>query len=398
MSNESNSCDRDMNRHRHCLTTRVMHLTDIHFHVKPSSWSDYLGLIGKRLISCANLYLLGRRLEFSASVQQSLVAQVLKRHQPDIVVISGDFTAIASPAEFQLAADTLRPIFAHHYKTRTAFIIPGNHDKLTKDSERLSLFEKAFQPLVPYSLYDYPLHVTHRNVALIGMTPCRANAIFSHGQFPDSQLHGLSQLMSASSLHATQWRNRFRLVTSHYPIVDDQSRQYETVHPRHAVVNNAAFLSTLKQLHFKPHLFCHGHLHDGYQTEIKLSPDHTMRHVNPGSSGQSFKPDDGKHTKHSKRFAAYNLYTITTESSSELPDDDHDERSAAGDHHSTNIKSSTESKSIQEASHSPSSHNLVDSQDHDDDARAEDAHHSIVIERYVHDGSEFVKEDKLYTT
>ena len=69
---------------------RVVHLTDLHVQVAPRASE----LFGKRLLSTANLYLLGRSAKFSADAQRAAVATGVAA-APDLVIIPGDLPAPA---------------------------------------------------------------------------------------------------------------------------------------------------------------------------------------------------------------------------------------------------------------------------------------------------------------
>ena len=75
---------------------RIAHATDIHWFVPPTP--RQLGF--KRVLGTANLYLRGRRHHFDRGAQRALVAH-LRRVEADLILITGDLTAQALPAEFE---------------------------------------------------------------------------------------------------------------------------------------------------------------------------------------------------------------------------------------------------------------------------------------------------------
>jgi 3',5'-cyclic AMP phosphodiesterase CpdA len=62
--------------------------------------------------------------------------------EPDLVVLSGDFTQIGSRQEFRLANDLIRDI------KQPVFTVPGNHD-----IPRVSLWERFITPFARYKKY-----------------------------------------------------------------------------------------------------------------------------------------------------------------------------------------------------------------------------------------------------
>lgn len=106
----------------------------------------------------------------------------------------------------------------------------------------------------------------------------------------------------------------YNLLVGHYPILDGHGRPYELGHPWHGVANGPVLRSLLlnRSNRIHPHMFLHGHVHRGFQDQLGLEtidPEipAATRHMitcNPGSSGQAF-------SARKKRCAAFNLYTIT---------------------------------------------------------------------------------------
>ena len=67
-----------------------------------------------------NLFVLGRKSKFDLVVQRALVQSVCDQ-APDLVLITGDFTAQALDSEFKLAQRELQPIL-EQFPTR---LVPG---------------------------------------------------------------------------------------------------------------------------------------------------------------------------------------------------------------------------------------------------------------------------------
>ena len=109
------------------MKQRIAHVTDIHWMVQP----PLARLPGKRLIGSANLYLRGRRSHFCENVQSELMRHVL-RLKPDALLISGDLTAQALPAEFEKAKRELQPVL----EAIPTFLINGNHDVYTVGAQQ----------------------------------------------------------------------------------------------------------------------------------------------------------------------------------------------------------------------------------------------------------------------
>ena len=114
---------------------RVVHLTDLHFHAPVGA----LQLLGKRALGQANLVFRGRSAQFGGASRDAVVDDVLSL-DPDLVVITGDLTALATDAEFAAAHAALAPLLA----TLPVAMVAGNHDRYTRGSARSGRMERHF--------------------------------------------------------------------------------------------------------------------------------------------------------------------------------------------------------------------------------------------------------------
>jgi 3',5'-cyclic AMP phosphodiesterase CpdA len=120
----------------------VLHATDLHFLEHPTVL-DVLSA-PKRLIGCANLYLLGRSKRFSRSVQHRLV-DTIAALKPDLLLLSGDLTCLALESEFVTARKALQPLLDNDGAFPT-LILAGNHDAYTRGSVQQRLMQRYFGP------------------------------------------------------------------------------------------------------------------------------------------------------------------------------------------------------------------------------------------------------------
>jgi len=256
----------------------------------------------------------------------------VENQNPDCLVITGDITSLATEEEFSLAMETLKPVL-QKFKDRV-LLLPGNHDVLTQDAVRDKLFEKAFSNIVNHSLSEYPIEVRFNNIRLIGLNPCVPNRLLSTGTYPQNQLDKLKQLLSKPSELCT-------VLASHYPILDHKDQLYHQVDAYHSASNGQSLVDVLNGAECKPSLFIHGHIHKGYITKLSFSKGIEMIHANPGSSGFTHL----KIGENIKSYAAYNIYALDSVSKP------------------LNGSSNSEDK----------------------------CEHHVKIERFVHNGNEFVK-------
>ena len=102
---------------------RLIHVSDIHF------WQYALNppqLFSKRLLGMASL-LVRRARRFRLERVQDVVERVIGL-KPDHILITGDLTTTALPAEFRAAKRALAPWLDVPGQVT---VIPGNHDRYT---------------------------------------------------------------------------------------------------------------------------------------------------------------------------------------------------------------------------------------------------------------------------
>src|SRR5262245_29898685 len=120
---------------------RLVHISDIHF------WQyalNPLQLFSKRLLGMASL-LVRRARRFRLERMHGVVNGVSSL-DPDHILITGDLTTTALPAEFRAAKHALSPWLNDPARVT---IIPGNHDRYTVGAHRDRRFEQFFGDFAP---------------------------------------------------------------------------------------------------------------------------------------------------------------------------------------------------------------------------------------------------------
>ena len=269
------------------MTFRIAHLTDVHWTIDPSPWR--LGL-GKRLLGTLNLYLGGRRYHFDDRVRTRLVEDVLAQ-EPDLVVVTGDLTSQAIPAEFELARQALDPILSRI----PTFVIPGNHDAYTFGAFKSRRIQKYFGPWMGLERHAPVGRLDVGPVTVLGLDPNRPS-LSASGEVPPEQLDRLAEALSDPSL-----RDRFVTLALHYPILGPSGSLYDN--RSHGLVNVRSLLDVLDRAPVRPRLAIHGHKHHGYAGLFRFADGHELVTHNPGSGGYLHQPDAG-------RAGAFNLDTL----------------------------------------------------------------------------------------
>lgn len=169
---------------------------------------------------------------------------LIEKIDPDIVIVSGDFTQRAKEKEFIEAQNFLKRI------KRPIFVLPGNHD-----IPLYNVFRRFFFPFKKYLQFiseDLAPSYSDDDIAIIGINSVRRFTI-SSGRISDKQLEKAGEYLKEIKGGAT------RIVVCHHPF--DLPFQKETHHNHtHKVV--AGSKSAMRELSkYKVDIFLSGHLH-----------------------------------------------------------------------------------------------------------------------------------------
>ena len=219
---------------------RIVHLSDIHI------WryvANPLHLFNKRIVGIASL-LAGRAARFRLERMDDVVERILSLH-PDHVLITGDLTTTALPAEFQEARRALQPLLEDPHR---ATVIPGNHDRYTLGSVRSRSFEAVFGSFSSSTTYPWLRSLDDRT-SILGLDATRSH-LSAKGRLPATQLDAMKQLLA-------NWAGDRLIVASHYPVAAPALYARELFAKR--MVNASQVIDVLKNV--GPHIFCCGHVH-----------------------------------------------------------------------------------------------------------------------------------------
>ncbi len=256
---------------------RIAHATDVHFFAPPTVGD----MVFKRVLGTANLYLRGRRHDFCEQVQAALVAHLLEL-RPDLVLITGDLTAQALPAEFDKAREALSPVLDE----LPTFIVPGNHDVYTGAAARDRFMERWFGPWMARG-DDALGRLDVGNVTVLGLDPNRPTWITAAGLLPQVQLDALARALADEALAERQV-----VLAIHYPPVDRRGALYDR--PNHGLLNVRALVEVLEAAPKRPALIASGHVHHGFRADLALADGTRIPVCDCGSSGHSWQPGRGR--------------------------------------------------------------------------------------------------------
>lgn len=212
--------------------------------------------------------------------------------QVDHVLCTGDLTALAFDEELTRAARVFGPRLTQPERYT---VLPGNHDRYTRDAVRRRTFERAFGGV---SSATWPwVRALAPGVTLIALDVTRATAPFdSSGRVGDAQLDALARHLAALPPAdaivggAEVPPGGVTIVALHYGLYTKHGRPDTRAHGLRDAAELRAVLAPLER---RTHLVLHGHLHDAFALA-----DYPL-HVRCAGSATDLK-----------RAAGYDVYTI----------------------------------------------------------------------------------------
>jgi 3',5'-cyclic AMP phosphodiesterase CpdA len=227
---------------------RIIHLSDIH--VWRYDFNPF-HLFNKRAFGMAGL-VVRRARKFRLERLHEVVTRI-QTLGANHLLITGDLTTTALPAEFLAAKTALGPLLANSERVT---ILPGNHDRYTRGSVRSRLFERWFGEFAPSG--DYPwLRLLDPETAILGLDPTRAH-LSATGWLSPGQLGRARMLLNPCPTRL--------IVACHYPVAAPAFYEEELRTKR--MLNAAKVSEWLSEV--GPHLFCCGHVHASWA----FSPPH----------------------------------------------------------------------------------------------------------------------------
>ncbi len=261
----------------------IAHFSDIHVRRNPRGRQ----LLGKRLVAQANLYIGGRARAFDDHPVTLLVEKLLSC-KPDMVVCTGDLTAMSLPTEFQAARDLLAPVIQ-----RFPFIVlPGNHDVYTRTASRRLAMEACFGKFMGSG--PWPRLFRHGKLHFLALHVSRPTILSSTGLMDKGQLERLGEILDSPALRKT-----FNILLLHYPLRNRDGTPYRPMLRR---LHNVGLLEGLMGRSKRIHMVLHGHEHQGFSTQLRVDGA-VIPIFNPGSAGYAHSTEGG-HT------ASFNLYHV----------------------------------------------------------------------------------------
>jgi 3',5'-cyclic AMP phosphodiesterase CpdA len=261
----------------------VAHFSDLHLLSLEGARIHHF--LGKRATGGVNL-LFNRGGQFPVAVARALVADVGEQ-AVDHVVVSGDLTNLAFPAEFRLVRSILEQL---PLPPSEVTVVPGNHDYYTRDSAAHDHFGRAMAGFSTEAGL-FPLLQVNGDLAVVALNSAHPSLpLMAYGTLGKRQLREARSLLAAP-----EHRDRFRLVVLHHP----PHREHVRWHNR--LTDLRAFVSMIREVGAE--LIVHGHLHRPVRATIAGRDGEVP--VIGVASGTWLSPDDPS------RRAQYNLYSTS---------------------------------------------------------------------------------------
>ncbi|MDP7640322.1 MAG: metallophosphoesterase [Candidatus Hydrogenedentes bacterium] len=239
----------------------ILHLTDFHF---LEVVLNPFKLLNKRFIGNANLWF-RRRHEFAVENAGPHAEEALKTGVTQ-AILSGDFASTSTPAEFEAGAAFVRELRG---RGLDLFVLPGNHDVYTFESERRRRFEEYFGEWLPPEGLPAARTLSGGTPLVMAPTVC-PNFLLSQGRITDAEVEAVAALANDGDSPM--------IVTGHYPVLRE-TYGYSTT-PSRSLRNADALREALGSAP-RPILYASGHAHRSSYTR---DPRHeSLAHLTTGA-------------------------------------------------------------------------------------------------------------------
>ena len=247
--------------------TKVLHVSDVHLE-DGFSGVPVKSFLNKRLVGFANLYFRRRKAFVEAARKVEALAAFSKEQGADLIVCTGDYTALGTEPEIAYARKIIEPLT---HAPLGFFTVPGNHDLYLRDTVKAGWFDQHFGEFMKTELPEYAVDgvwpqawFPADGLAVLGVNSARANPkpARSSGRIPDEQLDALARILDDARV-----RDRFVMIVTHYaPRLANGRRD----RPAHGLENADELLAISAGARHGAIL--HGHIHRRYHVRVPETP------------------------------------------------------------------------------------------------------------------------------
>jgi len=242
---------------------RILHFSDIHVGilVRHMHWKKWFS---KRGVGAINL--LRGRASYFDEVEEKMAAMTRFKEENniDIVINTGDYTALGLEQELKLARELVDPMM---HPPQNYLTVPGNHDIYVHEGNSHYRFSEQFCSVLQNDLPEYcagghyPLvRLIGDHVAVIALNSSKPNPYpwRSDGHIPTQQLASFDKLLQDERI-----KGRFLFVMTHYAPRLANGEPDKKLHGLH---NADDFLRSCSVIEKGAILF--GHIHRTYRIDI----------------------------------------------------------------------------------------------------------------------------------
>ncbi len=243
--------------------TKILHVSDLHLE-DGFPGVPVKSFINKRLAGLANLAFRRRRAFAEAPRKVEALATFSKEQGADLVVCTGDYTALGTEPEIAYARKIVEPLT---HAPLGFFTVPGNHDLYLRDTVESGWFDEHFGEFMKTELPEHTVDGVWPQVwfpadglVIIGVNSARANPKFhySSGRIPEAQLQALALILDDARV-----RDRFVVIATHYAPRLASGRPDR---PAHGLENADDLLSISAAA--ERGVIVHGHIHWRYEVRV----------------------------------------------------------------------------------------------------------------------------------
>ena len=247
--------------------TRVLHVSDLHLE-DGFPGVPLKAFLNKRVVGYANLALRRRKAFAQAETKVEALAAFTKEQGVDLIVCTGDYTALGTEPELAYARKVIEPLTQ---APMGFFTVPGNHDLYLRDTVEAGWWDHHFGGLMKNDLPEYAVDGVWPQVwfpaeglALVGVNSARANPKPTHssGRIRDEEIEALIRILDDARL-----RDRFVIIATHYA---PRLRTGRPDRPAHGLENADALLRASACA--AKGVIVHGHIHWRYHVRVPETP------------------------------------------------------------------------------------------------------------------------------
>jgi len=244
-------------------TKKILHFSDIHIGFSFKKLRPHT-ILNKRAIGIANL-LRGRAKYFDDAIEKmEALVRFKNRHNIDIVINTGDYTALGLEHELEVARECVEPLM---HPLDRYITVPGNHDIYVLEANSHYRFSANFCNVLHSDMPQYcqkghwPLiRLIDNDIAVIALNSAKPNPYpwRSDGHIPTIQLNALKKILQDEKI-----KNRFIFVITHYAPRLANGQPDTHLHGLH---NADEFLEICQGIQKGAILF--GHIHKTYRVKL----------------------------------------------------------------------------------------------------------------------------------